>query len=606
MRSILLSQYDLKNIENLGNRHLLKRCVAYFWPYRWRILVAFLSAIVVSGTTGATAYLVKPAMDDIFVKGDKDALILIPLAYFCVITLKNIARFTQTYIMNVTGFKVLHQLRSELFSKLMTLSIRFFEESRVGMLMSRVLGDVNGIRQSVPAMIMVIREFFTCIGLIGVVIYQDWKMAIIALLVLPMLCYPVILFGKRLRKIGRKLQVQAADINSVAEECLSNIRLIKAFHAERDEIKSFSKESSGILRLSKKQVLASELSSRIMEMVGGVAVSFVLWYGGSRVLSGESTPGTFFSFVAALIMLYEPIKKINDANKTIQRSLASGERVFGLLDSETILPEEGGDTPFETPLKSLEIENISFSYPTGSEPAIKELTLHVRGGERVAIVGPSGSGKTTLVNLLPRFYDADEGTIHINGVNVEDFDLGSLRRNIGMVSQDAMLFNTTIRANIAYGQDDITDEQVQAAAKAAYAHEFIEGLPAGYDTVCGVRGVKLSGGQKQRLTIARALLKNPALLILDEATSALDTQAERIVQKALDNLMESRTSIVIAHRLSTVLNADKIVVMSKGEVVATGRHEELIESCSLYQTLHRLQFQTEFTEEEARDMEHEG
>ncbi len=598
-----MSQYDLKNIENLGNRHLLRRCVAYFWPYHWQILIAFLSAIVVSSTTGATAYLVKPAMDGIFINGDKDALILIPLAYFGVIILKNIARFAQTYIMNITGLKILHQLRSELFSKILVLSIRFFEESRVGMLMSRVLGDVNGIRESVPSMIMVVREFFTCIGLIGVVLYQDWKMAIIALLVLPVLCYPVILFGKRLRKIGRKLQVQGADINSVAEECLSNIRLIKAFHAEEDEIKSFTKESRGILGLSKKQVLASELSSRIMEIVGGIAVSFVLWYGGTRVLSGEATPGTFFSFVAALIMLYEPIKKMNEANKTIQRSLASAERVFGLLDSERILPEEGGESLFESPLKSLEIKNISFSYPTASEPAIRDLNLTVQGGERVAIVGPSGSGKTTLVNLLPRFYDADKGSIHMNGMDIADYDLGSLRRCIGIVSQDPMLFNTTIRANIAYGQEGVTDGEIQEAARAAYAHEFIEKLPDGYDSVCGVRGVKLSGGQKQRITIARALLKNPALLILDEATSALDTQAERIVQKALDNLIKSRTSIVIAHRLSTVLNADKIVVMSKGEINAIGRHEELIKTCSLYQTLHRLQFQPEFSEEEARDLE---
>lgn len=561
-----------------------------------------LCAMGVSASTGLTAYLVKPAMDDIFMNKDATALVLIPLAYLAVIVVKSFARFAQVYIMNVTGLFVLHRLRQELFSRILVLPIRFFEESRVGMLMSRVLGDVNGIRQSVPACIMIIRELFTVVGLVGVVVYQDIELAGIALIVMPVLIYPVVVYGKRLRKVGRKLQVQSADINSVVEESLGNIRLIKAFGTEKWEARGFEKESKGIVKLSKKQVLASEMSSRVMELVGGVAVSFVLWYGGSRVLSGESTPGTFFSFVAALIMLYEPIKKINEANKTVQQGLASAERVFGLLDSPEIMPESGGHKLFEPPLTSIELENIQFTYPTGSQPAVHDLSLSIRGGERIAIVGPSGSGKTTLVNLLPRFYDLDSGDILFNGVSLKEFDLGGLRRNIGIVSQEPLLFNMSVRDNISYGQDGVTQEQIEEAAKAAFAHEFIQGLPDGYDTICGVRGVKMSGGQKQRLTIARALLKDPALLILDEATSALDTQAERIVQKALENLMEHRTSIVIAHRLSTILNADKIVVMSKGVIVDVGNHDELLGRCELYQTLHRLQFQAELTDKEAEEL----
>lgn len=597
-----MSQYDLKNIEHLGNRHLLKRCVSYFWPYKWRIAFAMMCAMVVSATTGATAYLVKPAMDEIFVNKDATALIMIPLAYMGVILGKSFARFYQVYIMNVTGFIVLDKLRRELFERMMVLPLRFYEESRVGMLMSRVLGDVGGIRNSVPSLVMMIREFFTMVGLVGVILYQDINLAIIAVIALPILIYPVILFGKRLRKIGRKIQVQMADINSVAEECLSNVRLIKAFGTEEEETRNFNRESQGIVRLSKKQVMASEVSTRIMELVGGIAVSFVLWYGGSRVLSGESTPGTFFSFVAALIMLYEPIKKINEANKSIQSALASAERVFGLLDSPVILPECGGCKKFEPPLEKISIEDLSFIYPTGVVPAVKDFSLEVKGGETVAIVGPSGSGKTTLVNLLPRFYDINSGTIRFNGTDICEYDLKVLRRNIGIVSQEPLLFNTSIRNNIGYGRADVTQEQIEAAAKAAYAHEFIMGFTDGYDTICGVRGVKMSGGQKQRLTIARALLKDPQLLILDEATSALDTQAERIVQKALENLMRNRTSIVIAHRLSTVLNADKIVVMSKGEVVDVGRHAELLDRCALYQTLHRMQFQTVVTDEEAEEL----
>jgi len=597
-----LSEYNLKNIEHFSNSHLIKRCVSYFWPYKWRIIFAMLCALVVSAMTGATAYLVKPAMDEIFVNKDSTALVMIPLAYLAVIVLKSFARFYQVYIMNITGFIVLDKLRRELFDRVLVLPLQFFEESQVGMLMSRILGDVNGIRQSVPSLVMMIRECFTMVGLIGVVLYQDVELALIAVVVLPVLIYPVILFGRRLRKLGRKIQVQMADINSVVEECLNNVRLIKAFGTEQQEIANFKDESKGIVTLSRKQVMASEVSTRIMELVGGVAVSFVLWYGGSRVLAGESTPGTFFSFVAALIMLYEPIKKINQANKSVQQALASGERVFGLLDSDSVKPENGGHAPFSLPLEKIELENVSFTYPTGTEPAIKDLSLTVNGGDRIAIVGPSGSGKSTLVNLLPRFYDINSGHIVINGTKLPEYDLVKLRRNIGIVSQEPLLFNMSIRDNIGYGQMDVTQEQIEKAAKAAYAHEFIESLPDGYDTICGVRGVKMSGGQKQRLTIARALLKDPALLILDEATSALDTQAERIVQKALENLMEHRTSIVIAHRLSTVLNADKIVVMSKGEIVDVGSHEILLGRCGLYQTLHRLQFQSDLSDAEAREL----
>jgi subfamily B ATP-binding cassette protein MsbA len=315
-----------------------------------------------------------------------------------------------------------------------------------------------------------------------------------------------------------------------------------------------------------------------------------------------STPGTFFSFVTAMIMLYEPIKKMNEANKTMQGSLASAERVFGLLDSPDITPETGGDRQLDLPLKAIELDNIVFTYPTGSEPAIKKLQLTIRQNERIALVGPSGSGKTTMANLLPRFYDVDSGQIRFNGVPVQDYDLGMLRRSIGIVSQEPTLFNLTIRENIGYGFDNVSDEQIVDAAKAAFAHDFIEGLPDGYDTNCGERGIKLSGGQKQRITIARALIKNPALLILDEATSALDTQAERIVQKALENLMQGRTSIVIAHRLSTVLNADRIVVMQKGEIVGMGNHRELLDSCPLYQRLYNMQFSESLTEGEARQI----
>lgn len=597
-----MSQYNLKNIEHFGNRHLLKRCLHYFKPHAWKVAIGMISAIIVSSTNAATAYLVKPAMDNVFVQKDTTSLVLIPLAFLGVIVVKSIFRFTQVYLMNVTGLLVLDRLRNEMFSRIVVLPLRFFEDSQVGMLMSRVLGDVNGIRESVPTLVMGIREIISIIGLVGVIFYQDWKLAIISIFVLPLCAVPIIHFGKRLRNLGRRLQAQGAEINSVVQESLSGIRLIKAFHTEKKETKRFRKESSNIVRISKKQILASELSSRIMELAGGIAISGVLWYGGKQVLDGVSTPGTFFSFVTALIMLYEPIKKINESNKTIQKSLASAERVFGLLDSKEIRPEPDGRMEFKRPLETLKMDKVTFTYPTVNKPAIKDLTLTINRNERVALVGPSGSGKTTLVNLLPRFYEVDKGEISFNGIDLKDIDLATLRRSIGIVSQEPFLFNMSIRDNIAYGSLEVTEEQILEASKSAFAHEFIELLPNGYETICGERGVKLSGGQKQRITIARALLKNPALLILDEATSALDTQAERIVQKALDNLMNERTSVVIAHRLSTVISADRIVVMQKGEIVGIGKHADLLESCPLYAKLHAMQFCETISDNEARQL----
>lgn len=597
-----MSQYNLKTIEHFDNRHLLKRCFSHFAPHKWKVIIGMLSAMVVSGTNAATAYLVKPAMDNIFVNKDSDALVLIPLAFMGVIVLKSTFRFLQAYLMNMTGLLVLERLRNDLFSRILYLPMRFFEESQVGMLMSRILGDVAGIRESVPTVVMGVRELISCISLVGVVLYQDWQLAIVALVVLPVCVYPVVYFGKKLRKLGRSLQVQGADITSTVQECLSGIKLIKAFHTEDNEYQSFKNESHGIVRISTKQILASEISTRIMELAGGIAISGVLWYGGKQVLNGFSTPGTFFSFVTAMVMLYEPIKKMNEANKSLQGSLASAERVFGLLDSKEILPEVGGDQRLALPLQQIELDNLMFTYPTASTPAIKNLSLRIKQNERIALVGPSGSGKTTLANLLPRFYDVTDGQIRFNGIPVEDYDLGILRRSIGIVSQEPILFNMSIRENIGYGFDDVSEEQIIEASKAAYAHEFIEALPDGYETNCGERGIKLSGGQKQRITIARALIKNPALLILDEATSALDTQAERIVQKALDNLMAERTSIVIAHRLSTVLNADRIVVMQKGKVVCIGSHQELLDECPLYQRLYKMQFCETLSDEEARQI----
>jgi len=575
---------------HLQNWYLLKRCLRYFKPYTWRIVLAFACMGVVAAATGAAAYLVKPALDEIFINKQSQALYFLPPLFVLVIAAKGLGRFLQNYIMQSCGLEVLEQIRRELYAKMVRLPLRFFEDNQVGMLMSRIIYDVMSIRNSMPAVVMIVRQALTMLFLIGVVFYQNAFLAFWAVLVLPLAFYPFVYFGKKLRGLSRKNQVKLADISVFLQESFSGIRVVKAFANEDREKGRFEQENGRLIRIFRKEMIYNELSSPIMELVGALGIGLVIFYGGMQVISGESTPGTFFSFCAGLIMLYEPIKKMSESNKEIQRALAGAERVFEILDSPEISVERDGTRVFSGPLQELRFENVTFQYPGCDGPALDKVSFTVRAGETLALVGPSGSGKSTLVHLIPRFYLPSGGTIMLNGHALDEFTLDSLRLNIGMVSQDTFLFNTSVAENIAYGREALDMDKVQEAAKTAYAHEFILQLQQGYETIIGERGVKLSGGQKQRLTIARALLKNPPLLILDEATSALDTESERIVQKALENLMRNRTSIVIAHRLSTVLGADRILVMEKGRVIAEGRHDELLASCPLYRRLYSMQF----------------
>jgi len=578
---------EIKDVHSLK---LFKRCLSYFWPYKFRIFISLISMAIVAACSAAAAFLVKPALDDIFINKDKQALIFIPIALVVVFIIKGIFRFLQNYEMNYCGLKVLETLRNELHSKIVRLPIYFFDENQTGMLMSRILSDVTLIRASLPSLVMLIRQVLTMLGLLFVVFYRDPYLATFAVLVLPVAVYPFIYFGKKLRKLGRKNQSKISDISSFLQEIFSGIKVVKAFSTEEKEDKNFQKENSRLVNIAIKEIKYNELSSPVMEFIGAVGAGLVVWYGGSQVVAGESTPGTFFSFMTALVMLYDPLKKLTSANLTIQKALAGAERVFQILDSPELAIERAGEKELKPPFKELVFKDVTFTYPGSEKPALQNINLTIKNGEKVAIVGPSGAGKSTLVNLIPRFYIQQKGTIFLNGLPLEEYSLTSLRLFMGIVSQDNFLFNTTIRENIRYGLTEASEEEVIAAAKAAYAHDFIMKLPQQYDTVIGERGVKLSGGQKQRITIARAILKNPPLLILDEATSALDTESERIVQKALDNLMAKRTSIVIAHRLSTVLSSDKIVVLNQGEIVAIGKHEKLLNSCELYRKIYEMQF----------------
>ncbi|WP_449243465.1 ABC transporter ATP-binding protein [Desulfovibrio sp.] len=580
-----------KSIAHLGSRQLLKRCLSYFLPFKKRLALAVVGMLVVAPCGAASAWLVKLAVDDVLIRKDVQALKLVTLGIFLLMSLKGVFRFIQTYYMNSTGLMAIEALRNDLYDRLLYLPLRFFNESQVGMLMSRLMNDVSLISQSLPSMVMFVRELFTVIGLIGYVIYLDRELAFWGLIVMPVVAWVFKTFSRKLRKIGRKTQVNASDLTVVLQEGLSGIRVIKAFAAETIEVGKFKTENRNFLKSSVKRIRVSEQSSRVMEIVGALAAGLVLWYGGMRVIEGGLTPGALLSFLTALAMLYEPIKRMNSANMDIQAALSGAERVFDILDDPSLKVETGGSLEADEPFRELLVENIRFTYAEGNTPALDGVSLRVRAGERVAIVGPSGSGKTTLVNLLPRFFEPQEGRILLNGHDLSEYTLASLRRSMGIVSQDSFLFNDTVSGNIAYGmRREYSQAEIEDAARAAYAHEFISQLPEGYGTLVGERGVKLSGGQKQRLTIARAILKNPPLLILDEATSALDTESERIVQLALENLMRDRTSIVIAHRLSTVLTADRIVVMEHGRVLAQGPHKELLERCPLYARLYNMQF----------------
>ncbi len=574
---------------------LLKRIFLYFLPYKKLICIAFLASGFVAVATAGIAWLIKPALDDIFIRKDMEAIVYIPVAFIFLTLFKGVGRYVQNWCMSYSSLQVLEVLRQELFCKIIHLPLHFYETSNTGIIMSYIINDVGMIRQSLPSLVQAIRQILTMCGLLYIVFLQNFYLACWAMLVLPFAVIPFIMFSRALRRYGRKNAEVTASISSLLQESLTGIRIIKAFSTEKQEIEKFNEESEHISKVSLRQTAVSELSSPVMELIGSLGVGLVIWYGGMEVLHDKMTPGTFFSFVAALIMLYEPVKVLSNANLSLQNALAGAERIFDILDDSKLNVETGGNLLVECDFYELRFEHVTVNYSADNQdtPALYDINFTIRAGEKIALVGPSGAGKSTFVNLIPRFYDPKFGSIYLNGYPLINYDLTSLRHMVAIVSQDAFLFNMSIQDNIAYGQPSLIETdyiKIQSAAAAAFADEFIETLPHGYNTLVGERGVKLSGGQKQRITIARALLKNAPLLILDEATSALDSESERMVQGALENLMRNRTSLIIAHRLSTILEADRIIVLNNGHIISSGKHKELLGSCELYTKLYSMQF----------------
>jgi len=569
----------------------ISRILQYVKPYKSRLAIAMVCMVIVASMAGAQAYMIKPLLDEIFFKQDRTMLTLVPLAILGIFLVKGVFSYIYSYYLVKVGQSVIRDLRNLLYSHIQSLPLSFFLKKPTGELISRILNDVSLIQGAVSNVLVgILKDTCQVIFLIGVIFYQDWRMALIAMVSLPLVVYPIINFGRRHRRLSISNQQTTAQVSNILYETITGNRIVKAFCMEKYEVSRFAKILDKLFAIVMRDTRIGAISRPLMEFLGGIGISLVVWYGGSQVLDGKSTPGTFFSFLTALIMIYEPIKGISAINNSLQQGIAAAERVFDVLDVEPDVPEKKDAIELPRVNNAIEFTDVRFQYDEDTE-VLKGINLKVKAGEILAVVGSSGGGKSTLVNLIPRFYDVSSGSLAIDGTDIKDVTFKSLRNQIGVVTQQTILFNDTVRNNIAYGSLDASEEQIRDAARAAHALSFIQHLPKGFDTVIGESGARLSGGERQRLSIARAILKNAPILILDEATSSLDTESEHEVQQAIENLVQSRTTFVIAHRLSTIRNADRIIVIQNGTIVEEGTHDTLLPLGGVYTMLHDMQFQ---------------
>ena len=537
-------------------------------------------------------WIFRDMIDKVLNAKDYYMLNVISASIVVIFLLRGIFLYGQNYLMSYVGQHVIIDIRSEVFRKLQRLSMSFYDKNKTGTIMSYVTNDVNALQGAmVDNTIELVTEGIILIGSVCAMVYLDWKLTLFTILTFPVVLYFMNYFGKKIRRSGGQIQEATADITSVLQESVSSARVVTSFVREQYEIERFERENEANLKANLKNAKYMATLTPTIEFVAALGVTLILWYGGNNVIAGETTAGSLVAFLAYAVNISNPIKRITRVSGNIQKALAAAQRVFDVLD----LREEVRNLPDAKVLPAVtgnvSFEHVTFSYNTGDE-ILHDLSFTAKPGQAIGLVGPSGAGKSTVASLLPRFYDCDAGTIRIDGTDIRHVTLDSLRNQVGIVPQETILFNGSVYDNILYGRLDATKEEIEAAAKAANAHDFIMELPEGYNTTLGDRGVNISGGQRQRIAIARAILKDPRILILDEATSALDTESERVVQEALNRLMVGRTSIIIAHRLSTIKNADRILVLDKGKLVEDGTHEELMAKNGLYAHLYQIQYRT--------------
>lgn len=566
------------------------RLLAYIKPYKKRLAAAVVCIIMAAGANLYLPWIIKDMIDDVLMSKDMLMLNLIAAGILVVMFTRGVFYYGQSYLVSYVGQRVIIDVRSVLFRKFQKMPLSYYDRQQTGTVMSYITNDVSAMQSAiVDNLIELVTESSILIGSLAMMIYLDWKLSLLTLMTIPLVGFAMKIFGRKLKRSSTVIQERAAEITSLLQESISAIRVVKSFVRETYEIKRFEEQNWKNFQAAMKNVKLSSLLTPTVEFLAAIAVTFIVWFGGYEVVNEVITAGELVAFLTYAVNLANPVKRLSRVYAAIQRAMAAADRVFAVMDLEEKITDVPGAKPLPPIKGQVEFKDITFSYKEG-QPALQHISLKAEPGQMIALVGPSGSGKSTIASLIPRFYDVDSGTITIDGHDIRQVTADSLREQIGLVPQETMLFSTTVMENIRYGRLDATDEEVIEAARAANAEEFIKDLPEGYDTKLGERGLNLSGGQRQRLAIARAILKNPRVLILDEATSALDTESEKIVQDALDKLMVGRTSFVIAHRLSTIFNADQIFVVENGHLREHGTHEELLAAGGLYSNLYNIQF----------------
>ena len=571
-------------------RRLLREGVR---PYLAMVVGSVFCMLIGAGANAGYALLMKPVVNHIFTERQGTYLWPLGLAVIGTFTLKSVANYFESLLLSQVGLRVIADMQGRLFRHILRLDAAFFHANSTGALMSRMTNDINAMRYAVSdALTGAGKDATSVIFLVGAMFYQDWRLSSFTFIVFPVAILPIARMGKRIRKVTSNSQEQTGRLLTYLEQSFQGIRVVKSYGMELYESTRVEQMIEVLQSLIFRTTRVRSAASPIMELLGGVSIAIVILYGGQRVIDGQTSPGGFFSFITALMLAYRPLKGMASLNTALQEGLAAAYRTFTILDMKPAVTDREGAQDLVITEGAVKLEGVFFTYD-GARVVLDGIDLLAPGGTTVALVGPSGAGKTTILNLLPRFFDVTDGRVLVDGQDIRDVTLASLRNHIALVSQEITLFDDTVRANIAYGRFDATDADIEAAARGAAAHDFIMALPQGYDTMVGERGLSLSGGQRQRIAIARAMVKNAPILLLDEATSALDTESERQVQGALERLMQGRTTIVIAHRLSTITHADVIHVLDGGKVVETGRHDELLALGGAYARLYDLQFSKE-------------